>query len=263
MTVRNEWQGKRVLITGGSSGLGKELALQAAHQGAKVVIVARRLERLQEVIQGTDIRAIQADVSDKEAIYRITGEALAHLGGVDVLFNNASALGPTPMPLLLDTDCEDLADVLETNLIGPFRLTKALLPSMLLQQKGLVINISSDASQSAYPTWGAYSVSKAALDHLTKVWRAELSEHGISFVAIDPGDMYTPMHLEAIPDANRADLYEPNDVARELLTFLSQPTYIKEPRYTASQWREQARQEIRMVRENMEEVRLQIYKPEA
>lgn len=98
----------------------------------------------------------------------------SRLGDVDILFNVASYLGQTPLRLLVDTDCEDMEQVLQTNVIGPFRLTKALLPSMLLKQKGLVVNISSDAAMNAYPTWGSYSISKAASDHQSRIFDEEL-----------------------------------------------------------------------------------------
>lgn len=231
------WQNSRWLITGGSSGLGMWLAREAHALGAKVAVVARRKGLLQEAIQGTDIHPIVADVSAKDDIYRIVAEATGHLGGVDVLVNNASMLGATPLRLLLDTDCEDLSAVLETNLVGPFRLTKAILPSMLLRRAGLVVNISSDAASSHYPQWGAYSTSKAGLDHLTQIWQEELREEGIQLVAVDPGDMDTPMHLAAIPDANRDELHKPREVARDLLGFLGSLPREHQGRYSASEWR--------------------------
>ena len=153
---------------------------------------------------------------------------------MDTLFNNASYLGETPLKLLLDTECEDLEAVLTTNLVGPFRLTKTILPSMILQNSGTIVNISSDAALSAYPNWGGYSVSKAALDHLTRIWSTELEDQGIRFLAIDPGDMYTPMHTDAIPDANPDDLLNPTDVAQQLLAFLE--TESDKVRYSRSEW---------------------------
>ena len=135
--------------------------------------------------------------------------------------NNASTLGVTPLQLLLDTDCETFESVLQTNLIGPFRLTKAALPSLLLNGEGTVVNISSDAAVNGYAKWGAYGVSKAGLDQLSRVWSAELAEHGVRFVSIDPGDMNTPMHAAAIPDADFASLKNPRTAALELLEFLS------------------------------------------
>ena len=152
----------------------------------------------------------------------IVAEALSTLGGVDVLVNNASELGRTPLRLLVDTESEDFELALQTNLLGPFRLTRAILPDMLLRRRGLVINISSDAAVSAYPTWGVYSASKAALRHLTRIFAEELREQGIRFVSADPGDMRTPMHFAAIPDADPDELLEPAESARRILELAEQ-----------------------------------------
>lgn len=213
---------KRILITGGTSGLGKALAYELLRRGARVAIVARNPEALAKTVREApgDLVGIQADVANKEDTYRISAEAIAALGAVDVLVNNASLLGPTPLRLLQDTECEDLAAVLETNLVGPFRLTKALLPGMVLRREGIVVNISSDAAVSAYPRWGAYGSSKAALAHLSRIWSDELRESGISFFAIDPGDMDTPMHAAAIPDADPKSLLSPHDAALRLIGLI-------------------------------------------
>lgn len=216
--MNNYWNTKNVLITGGSSGLGKALALQLNKLGGRVAIVARRPELLQEVKQQAEgIVTIQGDVSRKETIHSIAAEVHSQLGPIDHLFNVASALGPTPLRLLADTDCEDLEDVLATNLMGPFRLSKLMLPDMILRGSGVVVNISSDAAVSAYPRWGGYGVSKAALDHLSRIFQEELRESGVRFYAIDPGDMKTPMHFAAVPDANADELRDPEDSAREII----------------------------------------------
>ena len=230
------WKNKRVVITGGTSGLGKALALTLDSYEARVVIIARNRDRLKETVNQTNIHPIEGDVANKYDIHRLSGEAIGILGGIDFLFNNASYLGESPLRLLMDTECEDLEQVLTTNLVGPFRLTKALLPSMLMQHQGTVINISSDAAVSAYPQWGSYSVSKAAFDHLSRIWHEELNAQGIRFLAIDPGDMHTPMHLAAIPDADIDDLYQPDDVARRLLDFLSVEPASDQVRYSSREW---------------------------
>ncbi len=222
--MKQEMNRKRVLITGGTSGLGRELALQFARSGAQVAIVARNSEGLQKTIQDAlphRITAIQGDVASKEDTYRIAGQAGAHLGGIDLLINNASTLGVTPLRSLLNTECEDLAEVFETNLIGAFRLTKAVLPGMLLQGSGTILNISSDAAVNPYPLWGAYGASKAALAHLSRIWGEELKETGVRFFAIDPGDMDTPMHAAAIPDADPSTLARPRDAALRLIQLTS------------------------------------------
>jgi NAD(P)-dependent dehydrogenase (short-subunit alcohol dehydrogenase family) len=139
------------------------------------------------------------------------------------LINNASTLGPSPLRLLLDTDCEDLERALAVNLVGPFRLTKALAGSMALRGRGLVVNISSDAAVETYPRWGAYGASKAALDQLSRVWAAELAGTGVRVLAVDPGEMNTRLHAEAMPEADPASLADPAAVARRILALIAAP----------------------------------------
>jgi NAD(P)-dependent dehydrogenase (short-subunit alcohol dehydrogenase family) len=216
----------RFLVTGGTSGLGKALIEELDKLGAKAATFARTGEsvrRLQNALPRTAV--FQADVGDKKDTHRIAATAIQALGHVDVLINNASYLGPSPLRLLMDTDCEEFETVLMTNLLGPFRLAKAILPSMLTGSGGLVVNISSDAAVNAYARWGAYSVSKAALDHLTRIFNAELREHGVHSVAVDPGDMNTPMHFQAIPDADPAHLKDPTLSARQLLDWIGRGDY--------------------------------------
>ena len=222
MNQTHYWNNKKVFITGGTSGLGRALALQLVEQGASVAVLARNLDRLRELQrQDSRIHVIQGDITDKESIHRIHAEALAKLGDVDVLFNNASSLGPTPLRFLIDTECEDFSLALETNLLAPFRLTKLALASMILRNSGVVVNISSDAAIQDYSKWGAYSVSKSALDHLTRIFQAELSDTKVRFLAVDPGDMATPLHLTAIPEADVNSLHQPADSARRLISLIA------------------------------------------
>jgi NAD(P)-dependent dehydrogenase (short-subunit alcohol dehydrogenase family) len=164
--------------------------------------------------------ALTADVADKRAVYPLAGAAAELVGPIDLLIHNASELGPTPLRLLLDTECEDLERVLAVNLVGPFRLTKAIAGSMALRGRGTIVHVSSDASVNAYPAWGAYSASKAALDHLGRVLAVELAPHGVRVLSVDPGDMNTEMHRAAIPDANPSDLADPDDVAARIVRLL-------------------------------------------
>jgi NAD(P)-dependent dehydrogenase (short-subunit alcohol dehydrogenase family) len=139
---------------------------------------------------------------------------------VDVLVNNASDLGAAPLKLLADSDCEELERALATNLLGPFRLTKALLGALSASARerggAVVLNVSSDAAINAYPSWGAYGASKAALRHLSDIWNAELVAEGVQVLSVDPGDMDTPFHALAVPDADPAALKRPEVAAREL-----------------------------------------------
>jgi NAD(P)-dependent dehydrogenase (short-subunit alcohol dehydrogenase family) len=187
--------------------------------------VARDAAALDEVVAGIRARggiahAIAADIGDKAAIHRIAGQAQGLVGEISIAIHNASALGPVPLRLLLDTECEDLAAVLETNLVGPFRLTKVLAGAMALRGAGTMVHISSDAAVSAYPRWGAYGISKAAQDHLSRILAAELAETGVRVLAVDPGDMDTTMHLDAIPDADRSALQQPANVARRIVEMI-------------------------------------------
>ena len=222
MTERDEWAGGlRVAVTGGTSGLGLALVRQLTERGAKVAFIARTEAAVERVAADTGAIGITGDVGTKDDIYPLALQITGNLGGLDVLINNASTLGPTPLALLADTECEELEDALRVNLIGPFRLTKALYGALAAAaREGLpatVINISSDAAVNPYPEWGAYGASKAALAHLTAIWNEESKDVGIAFLSIDPGDMDTPLHALAIPDADRSTLRRPEDAASDIL----------------------------------------------
>lgn len=217
------------LITGASRGLGAALAEQLAAAGARVVLVGRdpiALEAQAGKIRaaGGIAHALPADIADKDAIYRLSGAAAALVGPIRLLIHNASTLGPLPLPLLQDLDCEALEAVLQTNLVGPFRLSKALVGNMALHGEGVVLHISSDAAANAYPGWGAYGVSKTALDHLSRSFAAELDGTGVRFLSVDPGEMDTRMHADAMPDADPSTLAQPADVAARILGWLARET---------------------------------------
>ncbi|NNE44767.1 MAG: SDR family oxidoreductase [Gemmatimonadetes bacterium] len=211
----------RVAVTGGTSGLGRELVRALRAQGAQVAFVARSADAVERTARETGAFGITGDVGRKDDIYAIALQITAHLGGLDVLINNASSLGPAPLLPLADTDCEDLEDALAVNLLGPFRLTKALFGALAASARDgrdpIVINISSDAALNAYAGWGAYSASKAGLRHLTAIWDEEAKDAGVRFLSVDPGDMDTPMHAAAVPDADRSALKRPADSAAEVL----------------------------------------------
>jgi NAD(P)-dependent dehydrogenase (short-subunit alcohol dehydrogenase family) len=214
--------GLRVAITGGTSGLGLALVRELTARGARVAFLARGRDRVDRVArESPGTHGIAGDVSAKTDIYPIAVQILGELGGLDVLINNASDLGPTPLRLLADTDCEDLERALATNVIGPFRLTKALLGALTASARegrgAVVLNISSDAAVNPYATWGAYGASKAALRHMSAIWGEELAADGVRCLSIDPGDMDTPMHALAVPDADPATLKRPEVAARELV----------------------------------------------
>lgn len=220
--TKDGFSGLRVAITGGTSGLGLALVRELLSRGARVAFVARTRERVEQVVrENPGAHGIVGDVSAKNDIYPMAIQITGELGGLDVLVNNASYLGPTPLPMLSDTECEDLERVYATNVIGPFRLTKALMGALAASARegrgAVVLNISSDAAINAYPGWGAYGSSKAALHHLSRIWDEEHANEGVRFLSLDPGDMDTPMHAAAIPDADPATLKRPEESARELI----------------------------------------------
>jgi NAD(P)-dependent dehydrogenase (short-subunit alcohol dehydrogenase family) len=221
MDTSASFAGLRVAITGGTAGLGLALLRDLLDRGARVAFVARHPDDVARVAAAhAGAHGIVGDVSSKEAIYPMAMQIVGALGGLDVLVNNASALGPEPLALLADTECEDFERALTTNLLGPFRLTKALLGALAASARegsgAVVVNVSSDAGVVAYPGWGAYGASKAALRHLSLIWNEELRADGITVLTIDPGDMDTALHATAVPDADRASLKHPETAAREL-----------------------------------------------
>ena len=204
----NRLQGKYILITGGSQGLGRQLAMSFAEEGAAgISIIARRLEyldevrrRINEVNPDTDALVIEADLSKQEDIERAMAMTLHQFNGrLDVLVNNASAIGPSPMPYLIDYPLEDFHYVINTNLVAPFILIKKALPAMV-EKGGSIINVTSDAGAIGYPGWGAYGISKFGIEGMTQTWAAELEGSGVRVNYVDPGNMNTAMHRAAEPD---------------------------------------------------------------
>src|SRR5215475_3781550 len=220
-------QALRAAVTGGTSGLGRALVAELLRRGAHVAFVARHADAVRRT--AAELRGwhgIVGDVPRKDDIYPMALQITGTLGGLDVLVNNASSLGPVPLTLLADTDCEDLERALATNLIGPFRLTKALLGALAASARigrgAVVLNVSSDAALTPYPGWGAYGASKAALHHLSRIWDAELAEQGVRLLSLDPGDMDTPLHAAAVPEADPSTLRQPADSARELIAAIAE-----------------------------------------
>src|SRR6266481_5532051 len=235
--LEDRFRGLRAAITGGTSGLGLALVRELLARGADVAFVARGRDCIERGHAGA--HGIAGDISKKTDIHPIAIQVMGMLGGLDVLINNASDLGPVPLAMLADTDCEDLERALATNVLGPFRLTKALLGALASSARegrgAVVLNVSSDAAVNPYSRWGAYSASKAALHHLSRIWNAELADRGIHFLTLDPGDMDTPLHAIAVPDANPSELKSPETAAREfvkaigsLLSFMNSEQVVEE-----------------------------------
>ena len=239
VSLEQSLAGRRVAITGGTEGLGLALVREFQARGADVAFVARKSAGVVRVAQEFPrAHGIIGDVSKKEDIHRIALQILGVLGGVDVLINNASDLGPTPLEWLADTECEDFERALMTNVLGPFRLTKALLGSLAASARetggAVVLNVSSDAAITPYARWGAYGASKAALHHLSRIWNQELSESGVHILSLDPGDMDTALHALAVPDADRSSLKPPELAARELADAISEALSPVSPRQIAA-----------------------------
>ena len=223
MTQRSELlRGLRVLVTGGTSGLGRALVDEFRARGAHVAFVARSAGDVDRVAREcADTLGIVGDVSRSDAVHPIALQALAWRRGLDVLVNNASSLGQVPLAPLADTESGALEEALATNVLGPFRLTKALFGALAASAReergGIVVNVTSDAGINAYSNWGAYGASKAALLHLTRIFDEESRALGIRMLALDPGDMDTPLHALALPHADRSELKQPRASACELV----------------------------------------------
>ncbi|MEY2530909.1 MAG: hypothetical protein QOI96_994, partial [Verrucomicrobiota bacterium] len=226
--------GKNILITGASQGLGREMALRFVREGAAgLSLVARHTDKLNAVRNelrkidppspgsgATSIITIEGDVSKPRDIERIVATTLAQFKGrLDILVNNASTIGPSPMPNLLDYPVEDFRQVLDTNLIGPFLLIKNVLPAMI-ERGASIINVTSDAGQVGYPGWGAYGISKFGLEGMSQTWASELEETGVRVNWVDPGNMNTAMHRAAEPEEDPAEWANPAEVT-DVFVFLA------------------------------------------
>jgi NAD(P)-dependent dehydrogenase (short-subunit alcohol dehydrogenase family) len=224
-----------VLITGASRGLGREVAREFARRGARLVLTARGAKMLEEaaaaLTQSTDafsapgdILAIPGDIGDPAHAERLVRAGVARFGRIDVLINNASTLGPTPMPLLDVLPPKRLLEILGVNVAAPLHLAQLVLPQMKERRDGVIINVTSDAGAEAYPGWGGYGTSKAALEHLSRVLAAELRDTGVRVYIVDPGEMNTQMHREAEPGVNLSHLPSPEISAPAFVHLVEQET---------------------------------------
>ncbi|GIH22488.1 short-chain dehydrogenase [Acrocarpospora phusangensis] len=204
---------KHALITGASRGLGLALARALAAEGWSLTLTARGAADLHAAAAELGATAIPGDVTDaahRERLARAVPE-------LDLLVNNASGLGPVPLPVLADYPVDGLREVLESNVLAPLGLIQATLPA-LRERKGAIINISSDAAVEAYEGWGGYGASKAALEQLSHVLAAE--EPDVAVWWVDPGEMRTGMLADAIGAEEAATADEPEAVAPALVTLL-------------------------------------------
>jgi len=208
------------LITGASRGLGRAAAHALAQRGWSLIADARRADDLAGAMRGlADVVTVPGDVTDpghRAALAAAVGRA----GGLDLLVNNASRLGPSPQPLLRDYPLDELGRVYDTNVIAPLALIQLLTAPLAAAAAGMIVNVSSDAAVEAYPGWGGYGSAKAALDQLTAVLAAE--EPSLRCYAFDPGDMRTDMHQQAFPGEDISDRPEPESVVPAFVRLVTE-----------------------------------------
>jgi NAD(P)-dependent dehydrogenase (short-subunit alcohol dehydrogenase family) len=210
---------KNALISGASRGLGLALARQLAGQGWGLILDARGKKALEQVreelSQRTTVIAIAGDVTAETHRKKLL-KAAHELGGLDLIVNNASLLGPSPQPQLLDYPLDVLEDVYRANVIAPLAILQTLHPT--LKPNACIINVTSDAGVEAYDGWGGYGSSKAALEHLSHIFAEENSSLRVYWV--DPGDMRTQMQQEAFPDEDISDRPLPEESVPGLIALI-------------------------------------------
>jgi NAD(P)-dependent dehydrogenase (short-subunit alcohol dehydrogenase family) len=197
---------RAALVTGASRGLGEVIAGILAQRRYDLVIGARDaapLGRVAEALaaRGSRVAAVEGDLTDASVRARLVNAA-RELGGLDLLVNNASELGD--IGPLMNFDVQRFGRVFPVNVGAPIALIQLAVP-LLAERRGLIVNITSDAARGAYPGWGPYGASKAALELLTRTLAQELRDQGVSAVLVDPGDMRTRMHQEAYPFEDISD----------------------------------------------------------
>ena len=205
---------KVAIITGGSRGLGKALASDLSHNGWQVIIDGRDADAAHDAARqmGPNVLAVPGDVADARHRAELVAMAWTR-GGLDLLVNNASVLGPSPLEKLADISVEALEDIYRVNVIAPIALFQEA-AFLLRSTGGSVINITSDAGVEPYETWGGYGSSKAALEQASNILAAE--EPDVRVWWFDPGDMRTQMHQDAFAGEDISDRPEPETVVPAL-----------------------------------------------
>ncbi|HEY0798926.1 MAG TPA: SDR family oxidoreductase [Candidatus Baltobacteraceae bacterium] len=220
-------RGHVAIVTGASKGLGRAVARELARKGLSLVIDARSAEPLAEAERELSalapIAVVRGDITDGAHVHRLIETAQQRFGRLDLLINNASSIGRSPLPPLVELSPHVLQRVFETNVFAPLHLIQHALPLLRAGGGGTIVNISSDAAVEAYPGWGGYGSAKAALEQLSRILALELHGSGVSVLVVDPGDMDTELHRSAIPDADRSALANPSDVAPALLNAIAAP----------------------------------------
>jgi len=234
-----EWfePGHVAIVTGGSRGLGKALACELLGKGLTVIIDGRNPVTLEDTRQGVlshvaaslpqgegrlgKLIAISGDVADPAHVHALIAAA-RQVGRLDLLVNNASTLGQTPLPRIEQLDRETFRILFDVNVFAPIYLIQHALPLMAQSEPSTIVNITSDAGVEAYPGWGGYGATKSALEHVSRVLAAELEGSSTRVLVFDPGDMNTAMHRDAIPDADPSHLRDPADSAGALTRAIAE-----------------------------------------
>jgi NAD(P)-dependent dehydrogenase (short-subunit alcohol dehydrogenase family) len=221
-----EWfqSGHVAIVTGGSRGLGKALAYELLGKGLTVIIDGRdpvMLERTKNAGRRGDLITIPGDVADPAHVHTLVAAA-KEAGRLDLLVNNASTLGQTPLPRIDQLDRETFRALFDVNVFAPIHLIQHALPLMAQSELGTIVNVTSDAGVEAYPAWGGYGATKSALEHVSRVLAAELNGSSTRVLVFDPGEMNTAMHRDAIPDADPLELRDPADSARALMRAIAE-----------------------------------------
>ena len=225
------------IVTGASRGLGLVIARVLATRGYSLVVGGRDREALDAAADGLSRHApavvtVAGDITDAQIRANLI-DAARQLGGLDVLVNNASELGP--IGPLLSFDVPRLGRLFPVNVGAPLFLMQLATP-LLGARKGLIVNITSDAAAAAYPGWGPYGATKAALELLTRTLASELADRGVSAVLVDPGDLRTRMHQEAFPGEDISDRPLP-EVTEPFWNWLfdQDPEHVRGKRFSAQE----------------------------
>ena len=224
-----EWfeRGHVAIVTGASKGFGRAVARELARLGLRLVIDARGADLLRqaedELAALTDVIAIAGDVADNEHVHRLIAAAEQRFGRLDLVVNNASSLGRTPLPPVAQISPATLDRLVGVNLAAPLHVMQHAIPLLARDGGGTIVNVSSDAAVEAYEGWGGYGATKAALDHLSQVLALELHGTDVSVLVVDPGDMATDLHAAAVPDADLSQLRDPREMAPALLAAIAAP----------------------------------------